>query len=210
MWNVRSAIAGNLDCRAAILPPLVPPRQTRRLGAIPKVHATNGELTMTTPGHLVLRIDEATPGHLVKRNCRDGSARHMDRSGRMVAGRSRAKVFADLPAAKEAAKTLLAARARQMAREYGEGASLREIGGRHGVSRQAVRNALDRVGHPRRPNAGPGTLALDVDAMRREHEAGATAKEIADRHGCGPKTVIRRLREAGAAIRKGGGVPPRG
>ena len=122
----------------------------------------------------------------------------------MVAGRSRAKVFADLPAAKEAAKTLLAARARQMAREYEAGASLRELGRRHGVSRQAVRNALDRVGHPRRPDAGPGTLALDVD------EAGATAKEIAARHGCGPKTVIRRLREAGAAIRKGGGVPPRG
>ncbi len=49
---------------------------------------------MTTPGHLVLRIDEATPGYLVKRNCRDGPPRYMDRSGRMVVGRSRAKVFA--------------------------------------------------------------------------------------------------------------------
>lgn len=94
--------------------------------------------------------------------------------------------------------------AEQLRREYEAGDSLRTIAQRHGASVRTVRQLLDTVDAQIRPQGRYARKTPDIDAMRREYEAGDSLTTIAQRHGATRRTVRARLVEAGAQIRRKG------
>jgi len=85
------------------------------------------------------------------------------------------------------------------------GLSLRDLAGRYGVSARAEHGWLIAAGIDRRP-PGAGPVACDGDDPIALYQAGSSAPAIADRLGCSPSTIYRRLGAAGLARRR---VSPR-
>jgi transposase len=83
------------------------------------------------------------------------------------------------------------------------GLSLRELAGRYGVTTRAVRGWLVAAGIDRRPGGGD-QVDCDGDELVALYGAGWSAPTIADRVGCSPSMIYRRLDAAGIARR-----PPR-
>ena len=80
------------------------------------------------------------------------------------------------------------------------GLSLRDLAGRYGLSRRAVHGWLVAAGIERRP---PGAVAVvgDGDDPVGLYEGGWSCPAIADRVGCSPSTIYRRLEGAGVPRR---------
>jgi transposase len=83
-------------------------------------------------------------------------------------------------------------------RDYG--LSLRDLAGRYGVSARAVHGWLIAAGIDRRP-PGAGRVACDGADPVALYQAGWSAPAIADRVGCSPSIIYRRLDVAGVARR---------
>ncbi len=89
---------------------------------------------------------------------------------------------------------------RKFAHLYGEGAlSLRDLVPRYGVSAQTVRRWLIAGGIERRPPGAPPAAGHEDPVPL--YVAGCSAPAIAERLGCSPSTIYRRLDAAGVARR---------
>jgi transposase-like protein len=86
----------------------------------------------------------------------------------------------------------------ELAHLYGEGGlSLRELARRYGVSAQAVQRWLIAGGIERRPPGAPRVRGVEDPVAL--YVAGWSAPVIAERLGCSPSTIYRRLDAAGVA-----------
>lgn len=72
---------------------------------------------------------------------------------------------------------------------YRAGARAADLAEQYGVTTSAIHSLLARLKIDRHPNGRRPTLDIDVSAIIREYEAGATAPDLAQRYSCTPKRI---------------------
>ena len=80
-----------------------------------------------------------------------------------------------------------------------KGTKVADIARRTGTDASTVYRVLKRKGFEFDPS--PDRLNLDAEAIRRQYDAGATLRGLADEHGTTKKTIERRILRAGGKVR---------
>lgn len=94
--------------------------------------------------------------------------------------------------------------AEQIAKDYSDGLSIRQVAMRHGVSTTIVYHRLNSLGVVRRQGKNK-VHSLTPEEAASEYGNGATLSEIGHRHGMSVCAVLTRLNEAGVKRRKARG-----